>query len=91
MNAVIEGTTCPVILHAVEPLVLHPRYHALRVEARLPELGVHVLTPVCRGSRAAFERDGIDGIVVVWVGDIMESVGTVVGTPAVAVDTEIDS
>lgn len=88
MYAVISGTTCPVIVHAVEPLVLHPRYQALRVQALAPDVGIHVLRPVCRRSHAAFERDGIDGILVTWIGDVMEEIDV---TETAAVQAEIDT
>jgi len=72
MNVVIDGTTCPVILTAAEPLVLHPRHHVLRVEVLAPEVGIYLLVPVCEADRA---REGADvGIVVAWVGDVMDQV-----------------
>jgi hypothetical protein len=83
MNAVIHAGTCPVILGAVEPVVLHPRYHAMRVEPLAPEVGIYVLTPVAGRDRATFERDGYAGIVVAWIGDVMEEVDV---DEAIAID-----
>lgn len=74
MKATIDGFGC-LVIRAAEPLVLHPRYHAMRVEALEPDLGIFVLTPVALGDRVTFERDGhTAGIVVAWVGDVMEQV-----------------
>ena len=73
MNVVIDGTSCPVILAAAEPLVLHPRYHAMRVEVLEPEVGIYLLVPVCETDRGRWNGDGV-GIVVAWVGDVMDQV-----------------
>ena len=74
MNVVIDGTRCPVVTQAIEPLVLHPRYHALRLEVLDPGVGLFVLSPISRGDRALLTQgDGAD-ITVTWIGDIMEQV-----------------
>jgi len=74
MNVVIDQSRCPVITAAVEPIVLHPRYHALRVREVDPDVGLYALTPITGIDRALHSCDGAAEITVTWIGDVMEQV-----------------